>query len=137
MRPATSSATRNHISLLGVHPLVERFAMASIVPQTARIFAGALPLGQYPHPRNLVDMSLFEMDPRELMDGEVLDNGMFMAPDPVPVGNMRETCPYCDSQPLQLVLRRHHVKRSHLFCPHCTRCYDILNVEGYSMLDIV
>ena len=142
MRPATSSVVEEHLSMHVIHPLVERLAMASIAPQAAGIFAGALPLdlpplGYHSHPREMVDMSLFEMDPREVLDGQVLDNGTFLAPDPIPVGNMRETCPQCHGGPLQLVLRYHHVERSHLFCPHCTRCYDVLGAEGYSMLDIV
>jgi len=142
MHPATSSVMEEHLSMLVTHPFAERLAMTSITPQAAGIFAGALPLdlpplGHYPQPRDMVEWSLFEMDPREVIDGVMLDNGAFFAPDPISVGNMRETCPHCNGEPLQLVLRRHHVKRSHLFCPHCTRCYDVLGAQGYSMLDIV
>ena len=78
-----------------------------------------------------------ELDPREVVDGVVLDNGMFLAPDPTPVGAMREVCPHCEGVALQLVLRRHHVKRSHLFCEQCTRCYDAVCEGGYSILGIV
>ena len=114
----------------------------SSLPPGAFQHAGTLPLtippfGRYPQPRELIDMGLFELDPREVVDGVLLDNGLFLAPDPTPVGGMRETCPYCDGEPLQLVLRRHHVKRTHLFCQQCTRCFDVLGMCGCSMLDIV
>lgn len=83
-----------------------------------------------------LDITLAELDPRDVTDGVLLDNGQFLAPDPTPVGAMRETCPHCHDVALQLVLRRHHVKRSHLFCEQCTRCYDAL-CKGYSILGIV
>ncbi|MBO9537758.1 hypothetical protein [Herbaspirillum sp.] len=80
-------------------------------------------------------LSLVELDPREVVDGEMTEQG-FLAADIVPVGPMREACPHCQGVALQLVLRHHHVKRSHLFCRVCTRCYDALDESGYSILTI-
>ncbi|MFJ9452415.1 MULTISPECIES: hypothetical protein [unclassified Herbaspirillum] len=104
------------------------------------IYTSAIGVNLPPRPhrrRERLDITLLEIDPREVVDGMVLDNGMFLAPDPIPVGTMRETCPHCEGVALQLVLRRHQVKRSHLFCDHCTRCYDALCDGGYSILGIV
>lgn len=96
--------------------------------------AAIFPRPQRRHER--LTISLTELDPREVTDGVLLDNGFFLAPDPTPVGAMRETCPHCQGIALQLVLRRHHVKRSHLFCAQCTRCYDAM-CNGFSILGIV
>jgi len=80
-------------------------------------------------------LSLVELDPREVVEGVLTEQG-FMATDVVPVGPMREVCPHCPGVALQLVLRHHHVKRSHLFCRVCTRCYDALGESGQSILVI-
>lgn len=80
-------------------------------------------------------LSLVELDPREVADGVMTEQG-FLVADIVPVGPMREACPHCPGVALQLVLRHRHVKRSHLFCRVCTRCYDALNESGYSVLTI-
>ena len=77
--------------------------------------------------------TLTELDPRDVIDGEEL-NGHYLTPDSEPVGYMREHCPHCHSVSLQLLLRYGHVKRSHLFCKRCTRCYDALDANGYSAL---
>jgi len=119
MSPATSAV------------LEERAAMAH---------AGVLGYGISPRPqrrREALAVTLMELDPRDVVDGVLLENGLFLAPDPTPVGSMRELCPHCEGVALQLVLRRHHVKRSHLFCEHCTRCYDAQCEGGYSILGIV
>ncbi|NUU04328.1 hypothetical protein [Herbaspirillum robiniae] len=78
-------------------------------------------------------LSLVELDPREVIEGVMTEKG-FLAADVVPVGPMREACPHCPGVALQLVLRHRHVKRSHLFCRVCTRCYDALNDHGHSVL---
>lgn len=77
--------------------------------------------------------SLVELSPQQVVKGVVLDDG-FMAKDVIPVGLMRETCPYCEDVPLQLVLRARHVIRSHLFCDQCTRCFDAVYPDGKSAL---
>jgi hypothetical protein len=80
-------------------------------------------------------LALVELDPREVVDGVMTEKG-FLAADVVPVGPMREACPHCNGVALQLVLRHRHVKRSHLFCRVCTRCYDALNASGHSVLTV-
>jgi hypothetical protein len=115
-------------------------ASAVLEERSARAHAGTLGIGISSRPqrrRERLDITLMELDPREVVDGVLLENGMFLAPDPIPVGAMREVCPHCDGEQLQLVLRRHHVKRSHLFCKQCTRCYDAVCEGGYSTLGIV
>ena len=115
-------------------------ASAVLEERSARAHAGNLGIGISSRPqrrRERLDITLMELDPREVVDGVLLDNGMFLAPDPTPVGAMREVCPHCEGVALQLVLRRHHVKRSHLFCEQCTRCYDAVCEGGYSILGIV
>lgn len=80
-------------------------------------------------------LELVELDPREVVDGVMTEKG-FLAAEVVPVGPMREACPHCSGVALQLVLRHRHVKRSHLFCRVCTRCYDALGEGGRSVLTI-
>ena len=77
-------------------------------------------------------LTLVELDPREVVHGTRAAGGL-VAPDVTLAGSMRETCPHCQV-PLQLVLRYQHVIRSHLFCTHCTRCYDALHSDGHSAL---
>lgn len=116
-------------------------ASAVLQERAAVAHAGALAgLGISARPQRRgerLNITLMELDPREVVEGVVLENGMYLAPDPIPVGTMRETCPHCEGVALQLVLRRHQVKRSHLFCKHCTRCYDAMCEGGYSILGIV
>ena len=77
--------------------------------------------------------SLVELDPAQVVEGILVADG-FMAKAVTPAGQMRETCPNCDGEPLQLVLRYEHVIRAHLFCVKCTRCYDAIYVDGNSAL---
>jgi hypothetical protein len=77
--------------------------------------------------------SLAELDPRQVVAGVRVAAG-FVAADVMPVGQMRETCPYCTDVPLQLVLRANHVIRTHLFCEQCTRCFDAIDPDGHSAL---
>lgn len=77
--------------------------------------------------------ALAELDPRQVVAGVRVAAG-FVAADVFPVGQMRETCPYCTDVPLQLVLRANHVIRTHLFCEQCTRCFDAIDPDGNSAL---
>jgi hypothetical protein len=77
--------------------------------------------------------SLAELDPRQVVAGVPVPAG-FAAADVFPVGQMRETCPYCTDVPLQLVLRANNVIRTHLFCEQCTRCFDAIDADGNSAL---
>jgi len=79
--------------------------------------------------------TLIELDPREIIDGLQLGQA-YAAEDAPHSGSLRETCPYCPGVPLQLVLRFRHVKRSHVFCSNCTRCYDALYPDGTSALAV-
>ncbi|GGX50782.1 hypothetical protein [Undibacterium squillarum] len=76
---------------------------------------------------------LIELDPREVIDGEIIE-GQYMTPDTDAAGYMREHCPYCPESSLQLLLKYRHVRRTHLFCAHCTRCFDALHPDGSSAL---
>lgn len=81
------------------------------------------------------EFTLIELDPREIIEGIQLTHG-YVAEDAPHSGCLRETCPYCPGVPLQLVLRFRHVKRSHVFCRSCTRCYDALYPDGTSALAV-
>lgn len=77
--------------------------------------------------------SLMTLDPQDVVDGERSGAG-YRADDVVSSGVMREQCPACAGAPLQLVLRHARVIRTHLFCPHCTRCFDAVYPDGSSAL---
>ena len=77
--------------------------------------------------------SLAELDPQWVVDGERTGAG-YQADDVVSSGAMREECPACAGVPLQLVLRYGRVIRTHLFCTHCTRCFDAVYPDGSSAL---
>ena len=77
-------------------------------------------------------MTLVELDPQLVVDGRVTRDG-YEAQEVDVAGAMREACPYCPREPLQLVLRRKHVIRSHLFCKKCTRCFDAIKPDGSSV----
>ena len=77
--------------------------------------------------------SLIDLDPQYVVDGERTGAG-YWADDVVSSGAMREQCPACAGAPLQLVLRHARVIRTHLFCPHCTRCFDAVYPDGSSAL---
>ncbi|HTD06970.1 hypothetical protein [Undibacterium sp.] len=79
--------------------------------------------------------TLIEMDPRDVVNGIEREEG-YLSEDITPAGTMRETCPHCPGNALLLILRYKHVKRSHLFCEQCTRCYDALYPDGTSALAI-
>ncbi|WP_050464183.1 hypothetical protein [Herbaspirillum autotrophicum] len=83
--------------------------------------------------RTLTVLTLIELDPREVVDGIPVEAG-FLTADILSAGPMRETCPHCSGVALELILRRRQVKRSHLLCPHCTRCYDALYENGMTAL---
>jgi hypothetical protein len=85
--------------------------------------------------RTTPSFTLIELDPQDVIDGMMLEEG-YVSEDATPVGKMRENCPYCSNVPLQLILRYKHVKRSHLFCENCTRCFDATYPDGTSALAI-
>lgn len=84
----------------------------------------------------LPQLSLVEVDPADVVDGVRLDYG-YAADDVDTYGAMRETCPQCEGEHLQLILRQTNVKMAHLFCPRCTRCFDAHLPDGSSALSLL
>ena len=78
-------------------------------------------------------LKLCELDPTLAIAGEIIGDCLLL-PDIQSVGSMRECCPHCGDEALQLHLRYRHVKRSHLFCNRCHRCYDALHPDGSSAI---
>lgn len=78
---------------------------------------------------------LLELDPQSVIEGVRVEQG-FEAEDPRTFGAMREVCPACQDVNLQLVLRQERVKRAHLFCPQCTRCYAATYPDGSCALSL-
>lgn len=72
---------------------------------------------------------LVPLDPSEVIDGIAVENGL-LADDVMLLGDMRETCPACRTVHLKMVLRQPKVKRAHLFCQQCTRCFDGRYADG-------
>ena len=75
---------------------------------------------------------LVEVVPFEVVDCSPVESG-YLAADVVSAGAVRETCPACSDEHLQLVLLQPHVVREHLFCEQCTRCFDALGHGGESV----
>lgn len=78
-------------------------------------------------------LTLIGLSPSAVVDGVRLQDG-YMANDICFAGEMREICPVCYDTHLQLVLRQKFVKRSHMFCPQCTRCFDACYADGSTAL---
>lgn len=85
--------------------------------------------------KNATFFTLVQLAAWEVVDGVMLEQG-YASEDATPAGKMREICPYCSNVPLSLILRYRHVKRAHLFCENCTRCFDALYPDGTSALAI-
>ncbi len=83
--------------------------------------------------KSAASFTLVQIAPWEVVDGEMLEQG-YASDDASAAGKMREVCPYCRHVPLNLILRHRHVKRAHLFCENCTRCFDALYPDGTSAL---
>ncbi len=80
---------------------------------------------------------LAELNPASIIEGVMLDDGFKPDEEVMTCGAMRETCPHCPEQHLQLVLRQRTVKVAHLFCPHCTRCYHASYQDGSPALSLI
>ena len=78
---------------------------------------------------------LVQIDPETLVHGERVKDG-YLAEDIVVTGQMRETCPVCKTVHLKLVLRQKNVRRAHMFCEQCTRCFDARYADGSPALSI-
>ena len=78
---------------------------------------------------------LVQLDPATVVDC-VRVGDAYLADDIVMSGGMRETCPFCKTVHLKMVLRQMHVKRAHMFCEQCTRCFDARYQDGSPALSI-
>jgi hypothetical protein len=127
-RPASCAGPQLSDCLVGDHTM----SIDACIP-----FPGLSPSPERPGTRLRAKggtlFSLVELDPREVVKGVTVAGG-FAAEDVIPVGLMRERCPYCTDAPLELVLRANNVIRSHLFCEQCTRCFDAVYPDGSSAL---
>lgn len=85
--------------------------------------------------RTVPFFTLKQLAPWDVADRVMLEEG-YASEDATPSGKMREVCPYCSNVPLALILRYRHIKRSHLFCENCTRCFDALYPDGTSALAV-
>ncbi len=80
-------------------------------------------------------LTLVVLDPTTVVDG-VRFHDCYMAGDVIFAGELREICPVCADTHLQLVLRQEFVKRPHMFCRQCTRCFDGCYPDGTSALSV-
>ncbi len=78
-------------------------------------------------------VTLIGLDPSTVVDGVHSEEG-FVGADVAFAGKMREVCPVCKDTNLQLVLRQAYVKRPHMFCTRCTRCFDAIYADGTAAL---
>ena len=82
------------------------------------------------HRKNDIPLLLLdEIAPSEVVDCVRVVNG-YLAGDIVVTGAMRELCPVCKTEHLKLVLRQEYVKRAHMLCERCTRCFDARYLDG-------
>ena len=80
-------------------------------------------------------LNLFEIERASVVDAIRQDE--IAEPDGVyAVGAMRELCPHCQTSHLKLVLRQKRVRRSHLFCDACSRCFDARYLDGTPALEM-
>lgn len=100
--------------------------------QTDAPEAGAVPDNRV---RDAQLLPLVEIAAELVVDGSIAVAEILAEAVDVGGGSMRESCPYCPDEPLQLVLRRQRVIRSHLYCRHCARCFDAILPDGSSAFD--
>jgi hypothetical protein len=81
------------------------------------------------HRKSEIDLLLIEIEPFEVVDCVRVDGG-YLAGAIAVTGGMRECCPACKTEHLKLVLRQEHVKRAHMLCERCTRCFDARYPDG-------
>jgi hypothetical protein len=56
--------------------------------------------------------------------------------DLISFGQVRETCPKCETVHLSLILRQKMVRREHLFCAECGRCFSARYPDGSCALSL-
>lgn len=80
---------------------------------------------------------LTELNPLNIIEGQLTEEGLLATEEITTCGAMRETCPFCEDEHLQLVLRQKAVKVAHLFCKKCTRCFHASYQDGSPALALV
>ena len=90
-----------------------------------------------PPPRRQRVRVLLPLQLNELPSDQVIDCGASDAPvDLVSFGIVRETCPKCKTVHLNLILRQKMVRREHLFCAECGRCFSAHYPDGSCALSL-
>ena len=89
--------------------------------------------GRRHHAANEDSLILRELDPGDVIDQLARDGDNIEA---VSFGSVRETCPYCRTSHLRLVLRQESVRIAHLFCVDCESCFDACYTNGTPALTI-
>jgi hypothetical protein len=82
---------------------------------------------------NETPFMLVPLDPMSIVEGVHMGDN-YLAPDFAASGEMRETCPKCADTRLKLVLLQKGVKRAHLVCDNCSRCFDACYADGRSAI---
>ncbi|MBZ2206643.1 hypothetical protein [Massilia soli] len=95
--------------------------------------AQPIPAGRRHHAANEDRLILRELNPDDVIDQLARDGE---AIDAVSFGPVRETCPHCATNHLQLVLRQESVRVAHLFCVDCESCFDACYANGTPALTI-
>jgi hypothetical protein len=78
-------------------------------------------------------LTLVELDKTMLADYLRVEDGN-LEYDIAMADDMRETCPECKTNHLKLVLLQKGVKRAHMYCDKCTRCFDVIYAGETSVL---
>lgn len=95
--------------------------------------AQPLPAGRRHHAADEDRLILRELNSDDVIDHLAREGG---AIDAVSFGTVRETCPYCATSHLRLVLRQESVRIAHLFCVECATCFDACYANGTPALTI-
>lgn len=75
-------------------------------------------------------LHLIELPPPAVVECKQIDNGCYIAPNIVIGAALRESCPHCGEGHLKMVLRQRYVRRSHVYCERCTRCFEAKLPDG-------
>jgi len=88
-------------------------------------------------PRNssMQPFTLLQIDRATVVDQVKLDDG-YVSEFVLATGPMRELCPHCMANHLNLVLRQKHVRHAHLYCDCCKTCFDARYPNGTSALEL-
>ncbi|WP_426110648.1 hypothetical protein [Massilia sp. PWRC2] len=76
---------------------------------------------------------LTELNPHSVVDHAAAHNTVIELQS---FGTVREPCPKCHTNRLNLILRQDTVRTAHLFCADCRSCYDAHYAGGAPALTI-